>query len=188
MNLKAITIAAAVGSITLTAGPVQAFGFGNLIKSVGGAAGVAPITDVVGGAIHQTEVENTNRMLRDNARKAQLKQDKINAQNRATEEAIEAEVERRVAAERRELNRQREELKSKPGVVVSSNERVNKVFDSAGRVTQPGGLREFSNALDGMFGSQEELNRRCGYPNDSNAYNQCKRNFHDLNMLESLGM
>ena len=58
MNFKTITIAAALGSITLTAAPAKAFGLGGLIKNVGAASGVAPITNVIGDAIQQNEKQN----------------------------------------------------------------------------------------------------------------------------------
>tara|TARA_B100000161_G_C33514727_1_gene398152 strand:+ start:279 stop:1091 length:813 start_codon:yes stop_codon:yes gene_type:complete len=62
MNLKAFTIAAALGSISLTAAPVQAFGLGGLIKNAGAASGVAPITNVIGDAIQQNV--RTNNAVR----------------------------------------------------------------------------------------------------------------------------
>ena len=53
MNLKSFTIAAALGSITLTSAPAQAFGLGGLIKNVGAASGAALITNVIGDTIQQ---------------------------------------------------------------------------------------------------------------------------------------
>ena len=52
---NAITIAAALGSITLTTAPAQAFGLGGLIKNVGATSGVAEVTNVIGDAIQQSE-------------------------------------------------------------------------------------------------------------------------------------
>ena len=99
LNLKALTITATLGLGTLFApAPAEAFGFGQLIQGVGQAAGVGQITNVVGGAIHAQEVQRTNQMLNDKAVAAQLEQNKIDAQNAATEAAIQAEVERRLAA------------------------------------------------------------------------------------------
>ena len=86
MKFKVITIAVALGAASLTTTPAKAFGFGQLIKAVGGAAGVAPITNVIGEVVHQEEVRKTNKMLRDNG-----------LQVEANEDAIEAEVERRLA-------------------------------------------------------------------------------------------
>ena len=55
MNLKNITIAAALGSITFTTAPAQAFGLGGLIKNVGATPGLAGVTNVIGDAIQQSE-------------------------------------------------------------------------------------------------------------------------------------
>ena len=52
---NAITIAAALGSITLTTAPAQAFGLGGLIKNVGATSGVAEVTNVIGDAFQQSE-------------------------------------------------------------------------------------------------------------------------------------
>jgi len=37
-----------------------------------------------------------------------------------------------------------------------------------------------------MFGSQQQLNRHCGYPNNSQAYQQCKTMFCGMNLLNSM--
>ena len=95
MKFKVITIAVALGAASLATTPAKAFGFGQLIKAVGGAAGVAPITNVVGTVVHQEEVRKTNKMLRDNG-----------LQVETNEEAIEAEVERRLAERLGEANPQ----------------------------------------------------------------------------------
>ena len=167
MNFKTITFAAVVGAATLTAAPAQAFGFGNLIKSVGGAAGVAPITDVVGGAIHQTEVENTNRMLQDNARKAQLKQGEIEAQNRATEEAIQAEVARRMAAERAAIAEERARITPPKTKSTTQSGRdgefihPNEILRATGEmIREEGG----SDLMDLIYASgKHEIEQECAY-------------------------
>lgn len=126
---------------------------------VGGAAGVAPITDVVGDAVDQIEVRNTRRMLDDNAAKAEAEAREVAAQKAATEEAIQAEVERRVAAQLaqqpplRAVQNQEAEANNTGGAPVHRTDLVN----AMGQIFQG----EMGDIL--MMNREMELSQQCAY-------------------------